>query len=111
MKKTTRITTIILLIAVSVQWLGVGERLVHGLWQWYKFNGFSNNGHTTINILLFQLTLALTLIMVVVGITTYRLSSEPYISKAASISTYMLAIGGLVLLGLVISPIGVLVSR
>jgi len=51
-----RFTSMALIFAAAIQWLGVGERIYHGLWQWYKFSEFSNNGHTTVSFHMAQVT-------------------------------------------------------
>lgn len=104
-------TAIILMVAALIQWLGVGERIYHGIWQWYKFSGYSDDGYTSISYTMAAFTFAASLGLILLGITVYKFSEEKLISKMAAISASALSLGMAGLVILLASPVGSLALR
>jgi len=102
---------ILLLISAVIQWLGIGEKIYHALWQWYKFKDFSANGHTTISYTMAIATYLLSALLVTVGIFLAKYREDAFVKLTCKISTASLIIGILSLSVLLLSPLGELVSR
>lgn len=99
------------MIAVVIQWLGVGERIYHGVWQWYKFSGYSNDGYTSISYTMASFTFAASLGLIFLGVAVYKFSEEKLVSKVAAISASALSLGIAGLFILLASPVGIIASR
>ncbi len=99
------------MVAAIVQWLGIGERIFHGIWQWHKFSGYSNDGSTSISYFMAAFTILASLALIFLGVLVRRYSEERLVSKLASVSVSALSIGIVGLAILLASPVGILVSR
>lgn len=102
---------ILLLVAAVVQWLGIGERIYHALWQWYKFKDFGSVGYTTVSYTMVLVTYAMSALLIVAGLFLAKYRDGTFINLACKVSTASLTIGVLSLSLLLLSPIGELVSR
>ena len=59
MNNVYRLISVFLAVTAMVQLFGIGERVHHALWQWYKFAGYRNDGHTTLDATMVVATFAL----------------------------------------------------
>lgn len=106
-----KIAAIFLLLAAVAQWLGIGERIYHAIWQWYKFKDFSGNGHTTISYTMAVATYTLSALLIGTGLYLAKCQSGTFIKLTGKITTTSLIIGVLSLSLLLLSPLGELVPR
>jgi hypothetical protein len=111
MKNIYRALSIILLLASLIQMLGVGERILHGMWLWYKFNDYSDDGYTTISLFSVYLTYGLSFLLIAVGFFIFKMSTERLVSNIAMLSIFLLGSGLLALSAILASPIAQLASR
>jgi len=111
MKNIFRIIAIIFVASATIQLLGVGERIYHALWQWYKFYGYSNSGHTTISAKMALFTFVASGILIIFGYSIKQKVKEHLVMKAIIYSYSSLSVGVLLLATLIVSPIGEIVAR
>ncbi len=102
---------ILILISAVIQWLGIGEKIYHALWQWYNLKDFSGDGHTTISYTMAIVTYLLSALLVAMGIYISKHQENAFVKLTCKISTVSLIIGILSLSVLLLSPLGELVSR
>lgn len=106
-----RATSIALSIIAAIQLFGISEKITHALWQWYKFYGYSNNGHTTLDASLVTFTYITSICAILAGFMVFKKSPDKFSKLAAKYSAVSLTIGIIALSFLLISPIGQLVRR
>jgi len=111
MKNILHIIVLFFLVTAIAQLLGIGERIYHALWQWYKFNGYSNAGQSTINEKIAIFTFITSGALITLGYFIKEKVKEQYVKKTLIYSCYSLSVGVLLLTALLISPISSLVVR
>jgi len=115
MKNILRIIALIFVVTAIAQLLGIGERIFHALWQWYKFYGYSNSGQTTINTKIAVFTFITSGTLIALGYFIKEKVTEQYVKKAIiysySYSYSSISVGILLLTVLLLSPISKLVVR
>ncbi|MDT3297743.1 MULTISPECIES: hypothetical protein [Shewanella] len=112
MNNVYRLTSVFLAITAIVQLLGIGERVHHALWQWYKFAGYSNDGHTTLDATMVVATFVLSLCAVFVALLVYKCSvKQLWVAKVAMYSGFSFCLGLVLLSALLISPLAQVVQR
>ena len=111
MNITHRTISIALLLVAGIQLFGVSEKVFHGLWLWYVFYGYSNDGQTTLNISLVIFTYAASIIAIGIDFIIFKKSPDKIAAQFAKLSGVSLATGVLVLTILLFSPLGGLVQR
>ena len=107
-EKTAKLSAITLLAVAIALFAAVVERLVAAIWQWYKFSGYSNDGHITLSFntaIHFSLAVAATffLSLVVNRISALRSLSGPralslwaiYVSAASAATYWILGLSSL----------------
>ena len=109
MKNILRIIALLFVISAILQLLGIGERIYHSLWQWYKFYGYSNSGHTTISSKMEIFAFLTSGSLILFGFFINRKAKELIVKRAIICSYSSLSIGVLLLAALLVSPIGKLV--
>ena len=110
MKRLYIIAAILLFGAALIQWLGIGEKVYHAIWQWYKFKDFSNNGHTTISHTMAIVTYGLSILLIGAGLFLVKYSKGTFVNLISKVSTISLILGLLSLSLLILSPLGELVQ-
>jgi hypothetical protein len=100
-----------LLATALMQWLGVGERIHHAIWQWYKFADYGGGGHTTVGYSAVLLTFTLSAVAISLCCLIYKNTNDVFVSVVTKYSSYSLVLGLASLSTLLISPIGQLVQR
>ncbi len=111
MKNLYKLLAVLICFIALIQWYGIGERIIHGLWQWFKFYGYSNNGHTTVNETSLLITSIATFTTLIFYVILYKFSEDKFTQLTVRFSSYSLALGYSSLIALLISPIGFLVQR
>lgn len=111
MKTLYRLLALIICFAALIQWYGIGERIIHGLWQWFKFYGYSNDGRTTVSETSLIITSVATFITLIFCILLHKYSEDKFTKLTVKLSSYSLTLGYSSLIVLLISPIGFLVQR
>lgn len=111
MKIMYRLLAVIICSIALIQWYGIGERISHGLWQWYKFYGYSSNAYTTVGETSLLITSIATVITLTFCVFVYKFSEDKFTKLAVKLSSYSLTLGYFSLIILLISPIGFLVQR
>ncbi len=106
-----KLAAILLLGTAVIQWLGIGERIHHALWQWHHFKDYSGNGHTTVSYTMAIVTYALSALLIGAGLFLAKCQGGVFVNLAGKISTASLIIGVLSLSLLLLSPLGELVPR
>lgn len=106
MNNMYRLTSVFLAITAMVQLFGIGERVLHALWQWYKFVGYSNDGHTTLGTTMVAVTFVLSLCAIFVAWLVYKCSvKQLWAAKLAMYSGISFCLGLALLSALLISPL------
>lgn len=106
-----KFAAILLLVTAVIQWFGIGERIYHALWQWYKFKGFSSDGHTTVSYTMAIVTYALSVLLIGVGLFLAKCKGGAFVNLTGKISSTSLIVGVISLSLLLLSPLGELVLR
>ena len=109
-----RAISIALSIIAAIQLFGISEKITHALWQWYKFYGYSNNGHignTTLDVSIVIFTYIASISAIFVGFIICKKSPDKPSRFLAKYSAVSLTTGIIALSILLISPIGQLVHR
>jgi hypothetical protein len=99
-------TASFLLLAAILQWVGIGERIQHALWQWFKFKDYSGGGYTTVSSTSFIVVSGLTAILVVIAIVLTRSNTSKFANVVVKISLASFITGISCLYILVLSPLG-----
>jgi hypothetical protein len=105
-----RILAIIIFSIAVIQLYGIGDKVIHASWQWYKFYGYSNEGYTTINISMALFTYITSIITIIIGYRLYKTPHGKLTDLTIKYSSYSLFSGILLLSVLLISPLGQLVQ-
>ncbi len=108
MNKATSSVFFAALLAISLIVLaGVSNKLIHGLWMYFKFYSYGGGGYTTLNIAITMITIFLSVAIIVICVVVEVRYKFPRgcskLSKAVSIANLT------IILALSLSPIGRLV--
>lgn len=106
-----RFLAIFIATIAVIQCYGIGERIIHASWQWYKFYGYSNDGYTTLSVGMTIFTFAASIITLIWGLSIYENSSDKFTLLTIKYSSYSLAFWSFLLALLVMSPLGQIVQR
>ena len=93
MKNSLRLLALIFLLTATIQLLGVGERINHALWQWYKFYGYSDSGITTISEKMAFVTFIISVTLIVLGVVIKDKINEHVVKQAITYSYRSLSVG------------------
>lgn len=111
MNNVYRLISVFLAVTAMVQLFGIGERIQHALWQWYKFAGYSNDGHTTLGTTMVVSTFVLSLCAIFIAWLVYKFSAKQlWSAKVAMYSGFSFCLGLALLSALLISPLAQLVQ-
>jgi len=105
MRNTKRFIALFSLIVAVIQIYGIGEKLQHALWQWYKFKDFSGGGYTTVSMHMFVVTTVVSVISVCVANWVARQNIGRFFSTCSLYSSRALLSGIMVLIVLLASPL------
>jgi len=111
MNNLYKILAIVLIATAVIQWLGIGERIYHAFWQWYKFKDYSGNGYTTISYGMALVTYVLSGLLMALGLFLAKCQAGSFVTLSGKYSSAALAVGILCLSLLLLSPLGELVKR
>ncbi len=112
MNNVYRLISVFLAVTAMVQLFGIGERVHHALWQWYKFAGYRNDGHTTLDATMVVATFALSFCAIFVAWLVYKFSvKQLWAAKVAMYSGFSFCLGLALLSALLISPLAQVVQR
>ena len=104
-----RILAIFIFSIAVIQLYGISDKLIHAAWQWYKFYGYSNDGHTTVNASMALFTYIISIVTLMIGYCINKKYHEKFANLTIKYSSYSLFSGILLLTVLLISPLGQLV--
>jgi len=94
------------------QWVIIGERTIHALWMWRKFEGFGSGGYTTMNLETVVTGYTVSLLGIAVAVYARRRSTGSEISSKMLKTAAIIMAGGLVWLSLlIVSPLAVVVKQ
>jgi hypothetical protein len=101
-----RLLSVLLVFTAFIQWYGIGDRIQHALWFWYKFTGYSHEGYITLDQTMVKVTFVLSSVAVIVAYLVCKQRPEHrWMAKTARYSAVSL-IAGLVGLSLLLpSPL------
>lgn len=112
MNNVYRLISVFLAAIAMVQLFGIGERVHHALWQWYKFAGYSNDGHITLGSTMVFATFALSFCAIFVAWLVYKFSvKQLWAAKVAMYSGFSFCLGLALLSALLISPLAQMAQR
>jgi len=112
MNNVYRFAAVFLAVTAIVQLLGIGERVHHALWQWFKFYGYSNDGHTTLDALMVVFTFGFSIFAIFMAWLICKFAAEQsWATKVAMYSGISCCLGLALLSALVISPLAQVVLR
>lgn len=112
MNNVYRLLSVFLAATAMVQLLGIGERVHHALWQWYKFSGYNDGGNNTLDATMVVSTFVLSLCAVFVAWLVYQFSAkQQWAAKVATYSGFSFCLGLVLLSALLISPLAQMVQR
>ena len=106
MNNFCKLAAVLLLMSAVVQWLGIGEKIYHALWQWYKFKDFGGGGHTTVSGTMAMATYTLSALLVGAGMFLVNCPGGKFVNLVGKISTVSIVTGVLSLSVLLLSPLG-----
>jgi magnesium-transporting ATPase (P-type) len=105
MRNTKRFIALFSIIVAVIQIYGIGEKLQHALWQWYKFKDFSGDGYTTVSMHMFLVTTVVSVINICVANWVSRQNIGRFFSTCSLYSSQALLSGIMVLIVLLASPL------
>ncbi len=112
MNHVYRLTSVFLAITAMIQLFGIGERVHHALWQWYKFADYSNDGYTTLGATMVVATFILSSCAIFVAWLIYKcLDKQLWVAKVAMYSGCSFCLGIALLSALLMSPLAQVVQR
>lgn len=112
MNNVYRLVAAFLAVTAMIQLCGIGERVHHALWQWYKFAGYSNAGNTTLGATMVVATFVLSFCATFVAWLVYKYSvKQRWAAKVAMYSGFSFCVGLALLSALLISPLALVVQR
>jgi len=112
MNNSFRLISVFLAVSAMIQLFGIAERIHHALWQWYKFSGYTNDGHTTLDETMVIATFGLSLCAIFIAWLVCRYSTkQSWAAEVAMYSAFSLCLGLALLSAILISPLAQMVQR
>ena len=105
MRNVKRFIALFSVILAVIQLYGIGEKLHHALWQWYKFKDFSGGGYTTVSMHMFVVTTVASVFGICIAHWVSRQNIGHFFSTCSLYSSWSLFSGIMVLIGLLASPL------
>jgi len=107
-KFTIRSLTAIILCIALCQFTFIGERVIHAVWNWYKFHERQVSATTTLNETVIIFTYSISILLIVLNCITNNSSTDKYTHRVNNYSSYLLIIGLSLLTILLISPFNII---
>lgn len=104
-----RIFSIVLLSIALTQLYGISDKVIHAFWMWYKFKGYSNDCHSTIDLKVAIFTYLISVLTIITCNYLYKKPTGKFTKLTIKYSSYSLAWGIILLTVLLISPLGKIV--